>query len=61
MPILVLNVLTTCNFLLVHEDLFNCEVCAELTLGGFAEVLSTKITQIEQKVETVEGGDAMEE
>jgi hypothetical protein len=29
--------------------------------AGFAEVLSTKITQIQTKVEVVEGGDAMEE
>lgn len=38
---------------------------AELILSAillvFAEVLSTKITQIQRKVEVVEGGDDMEE
>jgi hypothetical protein len=35
------------------------KVCIILFI--FAEVLSTKITQLKQKVEVTEGGDAMEE
>jgi hypothetical protein len=40
-------------------DILNSRVMHDSVL--VAEVLSTKITQLKQKVEVAEGGDAMEE
>jgi hypothetical protein len=45
----------------VIQDMAYWTIYSKCMILFFAEVLSTKITPLKQKVEVTEGGDAMEE